>query len=74
MKLLRLGATCAERPAVPAVLADERDVRLEPSPRWDLGKSCETFNPTGPSKARAGDTVEPEIGGLGRRRRTFEDA
>ncbi|MFB7654428.1 MULTISPECIES: fumarylacetoacetate hydrolase family protein [unclassified Streptomyces] len=123
----------------------ERAFQLELSPQWDLGKSCETFNPLGPwlvtadevpdaqalglrltvngvarqngtSKdmvfsvthivrylsqymvlepgdvintgtpagvalglpgtpyLRAGDTVELEIDGLGRRRQTFEDA
>ncbi|RMB80753.1 fumarylacetoacetate hydrolase family protein [Streptomyces shenzhenensis] len=26
----------------------EREFQLEHSPQWDLGKSCETFNPMGP--------------------------
>jgi 2-keto-4-pentenoate hydratase/2-oxohepta-3-ene-1,7-dioic acid hydratase in catechol pathway len=26
----------------------EREFQLEYLPRWDLGKSCETFNPPGP--------------------------
>jgi 2-keto-4-pentenoate hydratase/2-oxohepta-3-ene-1,7-dioic acid hydratase in catechol pathway len=28
----------------------EREFQLELSPQWDLGKSCETFNPLGPAK------------------------
>ena len=57
MKLLQVGAPAAERPVVfmLATVAgyvvshdvSERMFQLELSPQWDLGKSCETFNPLG---------------------------
>jgi 2-keto-4-pentenoate hydratase/2-oxohepta-3-ene-1,7-dioic acid hydratase in catechol pathway len=47
----------------------ERAFHLELSSQWDLGKSCETFNPLGRADQpylRPGDRVELEIDQLGR--------
>jgi 2-keto-4-pentenoate hydratase/2-oxohepta-3-ene-1,7-dioic acid hydratase in catechol pathway len=42
----------------------EREFQLELSPQWDLGKSCETFNPLGPWLVTAGEIVDPQKLGL----------
>jgi 2-keto-4-pentenoate hydratase/2-oxohepta-3-ene-1,7-dioic acid hydratase in catechol pathway len=34
------------------------------SPQWDLGKSCETFNPLGPWLVTAGEVADPQQLGL----------
>jgi 2-keto-4-pentenoate hydratase/2-oxohepta-3-ene-1,7-dioic acid hydratase in catechol pathway len=51
----------------------ERTFQLELSPQWDLGKSCETFNPLGPWLVTADEVPDPQRLGLrldvnGRRR------
>ncbi|MBL1098353.1 fumarylacetoacetate hydrolase family protein [Streptomyces coffeae] len=43
----------------------ERAFQLELSPQWDLGKSCETFNPLGPWLVTADEVPDPQ--GLGLR-------
>jgi len=43
----------------------ERAFQLELSPQWDLGKSCETFNPLGPWLVTADEV--PDAGNLGLR-------
>ena len=42
----------------------ERAFQLELSPQWDLGKSCETFNPLGPWLVTAGEIADPQELGL----------
>ncbi|MDG9701484.1 fumarylacetoacetate hydrolase family protein [Streptomyces sp. DH37] len=51
----------------------EREFQLERSPQWDLGKSCETFNPLGPWLVTPDEVGDPRSLGLrlsvnGRRR------
>ena len=41
----------------------EREFQLEFSSQWDLGKSCETFNPLGPWLVTADEVADPQ--GLG---------
>ena len=43
----------------------EREFQLERSGQWDLGKSCESFNPLGPYLVTADEVPDP--GGLGLR-------
>ncbi|MEV6583783.1 fumarylacetoacetate hydrolase family protein [Streptomyces sp. NPDC051582] len=43
----------------------EREFQLELSPQWDLGKSCETFNPLGPWLVTSEEV--PDSGNLGLR-------
>ncbi|MDX2529682.1 fumarylacetoacetate hydrolase family protein [Streptomyces europaeiscabiei] len=43
----------------------EREFQLEYSSQWDLGKSCETFNPMGPWLVTADEVGDPQ--GLGLR-------
>ncbi|MFD3513963.1 fumarylacetoacetate hydrolase family protein [Streptomyces sp. NPDC058657] len=38
----------------------EREFQLELSPQWDLGKSCETFNPLGPWLVTADEIADPQ--------------
>ncbi|MFI5803267.1 fumarylacetoacetate hydrolase family protein [Streptomyces sp. NPDC051561] len=38
----------------------EREFQLDFSPQWDLGKSCETFNPLGPWLVTADEITEPQ--------------
>ena len=38
----------------------ERAFQLELSPQWDLGKSCETFNPLGPWLVTADEVADPQ--------------
>ncbi|MGW0712050.1 fumarylacetoacetate hydrolase family protein [Streptomyces sp. NPDC002643] len=38
----------------------EREFQLEYSPQWDLGKSCETFNPLGPWLVTADEITDPQ--------------
>ncbi|MFI1213469.1 fumarylacetoacetate hydrolase family protein [Streptomyces sp. NPDC020802] len=38
----------------------EREFQLEYSPQWDLGKSCETFNPLGPWLVTADEVSDPQ--------------
>ncbi|HEV2372513.1 MAG TPA: fumarylacetoacetate hydrolase family protein [Streptosporangiaceae bacterium] len=38
----------------------EREFQLERSPQWDLGKSCETFNPLGPWLVTADEVPDPQ--------------
>ncbi|MFE9677021.1 fumarylacetoacetate hydrolase family protein [Streptomyces sp. NPDC006259] len=38
----------------------EREFQLEYSPQWDLGKSCETFNPLGPWLVTADEIEDPQ--------------
>jgi 2-keto-4-pentenoate hydratase/2-oxohepta-3-ene-1,7-dioic acid hydratase in catechol pathway len=38
----------------------EREFQLERSPQWDLGKSCETFNPLGPYLVTTDEIPEPD--------------
>ncbi|SPF02626.1 fumarylacetoacetate hydrolase family protein [Streptomyces sp. MA5143a] len=38
----------------------EREFQLEYSPQWDLGKSCETFNPLGPWLVTADEVDDPQ--------------
>ncbi|GAB2942128.1 fumarylacetoacetate hydrolase family protein [Streptomyces heilongjiangensis] len=40
--------------------ASEREFQLEYSPQWDLGKSCETFNPLGPWMVTADEIGGPQ--------------
>jgi len=42
----------------------ERTFQLELSPQWDLGKSCETFNPLGPWLVTADNVSDPQKLGL----------
>ncbi|MGV9842428.1 fumarylacetoacetate hydrolase family protein [Streptomyces fungicidicus] len=42
----------------------EREFQLEYSPQWDLGKSCETFNPLGPWLVTPDEAGEPQRLGL----------
>ncbi|TQJ37398.1 fumarylacetoacetate hydrolase family protein [Streptomyces sp. NBC_00080] len=42
----------------------EREFQLEYSPQWDLGKSCETFNPLGPWLVTADEVTDPQDLGL----------
>jgi hypothetical protein len=38
----------------------ERTFQLDLSPQWDLGKSCETFNPLGPWLVTADEVPDPQ--------------
>ncbi|GAA2781074.1 fumarylacetoacetate hydrolase family protein [Kitasatospora sp. CM 4170] len=42
----------------------EREFQLEYSAQWDLGKSCETFNPLGPWLVTQDEIAEPQALGL----------
>nr|WP_119590152.1 fumarylacetoacetate hydrolase family protein [Streptomyces scabiei] len=42
----------------------EREFQLEHSSQWDLGKSCETFNPMGPWLVTADEAGDPQDLGL----------
>jgi 2-keto-4-pentenoate hydratase/2-oxohepta-3-ene-1,7-dioic acid hydratase in catechol pathway len=42
----------------------EREFQLDYSPQWDLGKSCETFNPLGPWLVTADAVPDPQALGL----------
>ncbi|HEX4092408.1 MAG TPA: fumarylacetoacetate hydrolase family protein [Trebonia sp.] len=42
----------------------ERGFQLDLSPQWDLGKSCETFNPLGPWLVTADEVADPQALGL----------
>ncbi len=42
----------------------EREFQLEYSSQWDLGKSCETFNPLGPWLVTADEVDDPQNLGL----------
>jgi 2-keto-4-pentenoate hydratase/2-oxohepta-3-ene-1,7-dioic acid hydratase in catechol pathway len=42
----------------------ERAFQLDLSPQWDLGKSCETFNPLGPWLVTADEVADPQRLGL----------
>ncbi|RAG86695.1 hypothetical protein DN069_05315 [Streptacidiphilus pinicola] len=42
----------------------EREFQLEFSGQWDLGKSCETFNPLGPWLVTADEVDDPQALGL----------
>ncbi|MER6748699.1 fumarylacetoacetate hydrolase family protein [Streptomyces fungicidicus] len=42
----------------------EREFQLEYSPQWDLGKSCETFNPLGPWLVTPDEAGDPQRLGL----------
>ncbi|WP_097911794.1 fumarylacetoacetate hydrolase family protein [Streptomyces sp. b84] len=42
----------------------ERAFQLELSPQWDLGKSCETFNPLGPWLVTPDEVPDPQSLGL----------
>lgn len=42
----------------------ERAFQLELSPQWDIGKSCETFNPLGPWLVTADEVPEPQRLGM----------
>ncbi|HEX6449929.1 MAG TPA: fumarylacetoacetate hydrolase family protein [Trebonia sp.] len=42
----------------------ERAFQLELSPQWDLGKSCETFNPLGPWLVTSDEVPDPQALGL----------
>ena len=42
----------------------ERAFQLDLSPQWDLGKSCETFNPLGPWLVTADEVPDPQALGL----------
>jgi 2-keto-4-pentenoate hydratase/2-oxohepta-3-ene-1,7-dioic acid hydratase in catechol pathway len=42
----------------------ERAFQLELSPQWDLGKSCESFNPMGPWLVTADEVPDPQALGL----------
>jgi 2-keto-4-pentenoate hydratase/2-oxohepta-3-ene-1,7-dioic acid hydratase in catechol pathway len=42
----------------------ERAFQLELSPQWDIGKSCETFNPLGPWLVTPDEVPDPEQLGL----------
>ncbi|GAA1220988.1 fumarylacetoacetate hydrolase family protein [Kitasatospora nipponensis] len=43
----------------------EREFQLEYSSQWDLGKSCETFNPLGPWLVPAEEVADPQALALG---------
>jgi 2-keto-4-pentenoate hydratase/2-oxohepta-3-ene-1,7-dioic acid hydratase in catechol pathway len=43
----------------------EREFQLEHSSQWDLGKSCESFNPLGPWLVPADEVADPQALGLG---------
>ncbi|PYC65835.1 2-hydroxyhepta-2,4-diene-1,7-dioate isomerase [Streptomyces tateyamensis] len=43
----------------------EREFQLEYSTQWDLGKSCESFNPLGPYLVPADEVTDPQALGLG---------
>ena len=45
----------------------ERAFQLDLSPQWDLGKSCETFNPLGPWLVTADEVPDPRSSGCGSR-------
>jgi 2-keto-4-pentenoate hydratase/2-oxohepta-3-ene-1,7-dioic acid hydratase in catechol pathway len=59
-------ADAAEYVAGYAVSNDvsEREFQLELSPQWDLGKSCETFNPFGPWLVTPDEVGDPQALGL----------
>ncbi|MFB7214560.1 fumarylacetoacetate hydrolase family protein [Streptomyces sp. NPDC056255] len=42
----------------------EREFQLEYSPQWDLGKSCESFNPLGPWLVTPDEVRDPQALGL----------
>lgn len=42
----------------------EREFQLDFSPQWDLGKSCETFNPLGPWLVTPDEVDQPQSLGL----------
>jgi 2-keto-4-pentenoate hydratase/2-oxohepta-3-ene-1,7-dioic acid hydratase in catechol pathway len=42
----------------------ERRFQLELSPQWDLGKSCESFNPLGPWLVTSDEVPDPQALGL----------
>ena len=42
----------------------EREFQLERTGQWDLGKSCETFNPFGPELVPADEIADPQSLGL----------
>ncbi|MFB7613607.1 fumarylacetoacetate hydrolase family protein [Kitasatospora sp. NPDC056181] len=42
----------------------EREFQLEYSAQWDLGKSCETFNPLGPWLVTSDEIADPQSLGL----------
>ncbi|MFJ4678231.1 MULTISPECIES: fumarylacetoacetate hydrolase family protein [unclassified Kitasatospora] len=42
----------------------EREFQLDFSPQWDLGKSCETFNPLGPWLVTPDEVPDPQALGL----------
>lgn len=42
----------------------EREFQLDFSPQWDLGKSCETFNPLGPWLVTPDEVADPQALGL----------
>ncbi|GAA2416253.1 fumarylacetoacetate hydrolase family protein [Streptomyces glaucosporus] len=42
----------------------EREFQLDRSPQWDLGKSCETFNPLGPWLVTPDEAGDPQKLGL----------
>ena len=50
----------------------EREYQLERSHQWDLGKSCETFNPLGPYLVTGDEAGEPD--GLGSQTQKFVEA
>ncbi|QKW17801.1 fumarylacetoacetate hydrolase family protein [Kitasatospora sp. NA04385] len=59
----------ADAPSVVAGYAvshdvSEREFQLEYSAQWDLGKSCETFNPLGPWLVTADEVADPQDLGL----------
>jgi 2-keto-4-pentenoate hydratase/2-oxohepta-3-ene-1,7-dioic acid hydratase in catechol pathway len=65
----RYLATPDDAPGVVAGYAvshdvSERTFQLELSPQWDLGKSCETFNPLGPWLVTADEVPDPQALGL----------
>ncbi|CAM5243591.1 fumarylacetoacetate hydrolase family protein [Streptomyces tanashiensis] len=65
----RYLATPAEAPAHIAGYSvshdvSEREFQLEFSAQWDLGKSCETFNPLGPWLVTPDETGDPQNLGL----------
>ncbi|WP_030664199.1 fumarylacetoacetate hydrolase family protein [Streptomyces rimosus] len=42
----------------------EREFQLDLSPQWDLGKSCETFNPLGPWLVTPDELADPQALGM----------
>uniref|UniRef100_UPI0004BEE0F9 fumarylacetoacetate hydrolase family protein n=1 Tax=Streptomyces sp. NRRL S-87 TaxID=1463920 RepID=UPI0004BEE0F9 len=42
----------------------EREFQLDLSPQWDLGKSCETFNPLGPWLVTPDEQADPQALGM----------